>query len=150
MSPHIKIFKMAAPPSCKSHTVKSLEFSFSDFSGKIMTYRQDYDVITREFPAKNWGNPRNCDFWLISSCNVHSDNQTQCNDTVLLKTSFKYRFQPLVPPLPHLLAPPLLPHPLAPVPQPLPQQFGSPLPKVNRQLKIVNYFTYTQHFFCRW
>ena len=51
--PHIQIFKMAAPSLLHNHIPWNLShISFLDFSGKIMTYRQDYDVITREFPPK--------------------------------------------------------------------------------------------------
>ena len=56
--------------------------SFSDFSGEIMMYWRDYDVITREFPPK-LGKPP--DFRPISSGNVHSDNQTECNDTYFVQ-----------------------------------------------------------------
>ena len=121
--------------------LKSLTFSF---------FGWDYDIFLRMWchymgiPCQNWETPQNHDFQPISSHNVHADNQMI---PVLLKTSFKYRSQPLTPPP---LAHPSCPQPLAPFLQPLPQQFGSPLPKVNRQLKIVNYFTCMRHFFCRW
>ena len=49
-------------------------------------------------------------------------------------------------PFPH----PSCPQPLAPFSNPFPQQFGPPLPKVNRRLKIVNYITCMRHFFCGW
>ena len=74
---------------------------------------------------------------------------------VLFKTSFKYRFHPpwpplTPPPLPHPLVPPLLALPPCPFLQPLPPTIWPPLPKVNWQLKIVNYFTCMWDFFCRW
>ena len=55
---------------------------------------------------------------------------------VLFKTLLEYRFHPL----PHPLPLPLLPHPLSTTPSPT---IWPPLLKVNRQLKIVNYFTCT-------
>ena len=53
-------------------------------------------------------------------------------------------------PLPHPLPPPFLPPSPCPFPQPLPSTILPPPPKVNRQLKIVNYFTCMRHFFCSW
>ena len=80
--PHIQIFKMAAllpPGHC---TTSSLAISFQS---KNVTFFQDYDVITREFPPKLGNPPENHNFWPISSLNMHSDNQTQCYDTCFVE-----------------------------------------------------------------
>ena len=121
-----------------------------------MTYFRERDVITMGIPSKIGESPENRDFRLISSRNVHSDNQTQCNDTCFVQN---FDLKPLPTPFPHPLptpiTPPPFPHPSCPYPlasfrNPFPPTICPPLPKVNRQLKIVNYFTCMQHFFCRW
>ena len=113
----------------------------------------DYDVLARLWchyrgiPQKS-GIPHDFSWFHLVMCIPI----TKLNVTipVLLKTSFKYRFHPLGPPLPHPLSPTLLAHtplPLSTTPSP---NNCPPPTKVNRQLKIVNYFTCMQHFFCRW
>ena len=130
--------------------------SFSDFSGEIMTYFRERDVITRGFPAKIGETPRKSRFRPISSRNLHAENWTEWYDTCFVqKLQLKPLPTPLLPPLPHPLTPPPFPnpscpHPLAPFCKPFPQQFGPPPPKVNQRLKIVNYFTCMRHLFCRW
>ena len=61
---------------------------------------------------------------------------------------------PLGPPYPtplaHPLAPPFFPLPLCPCSTTPSANNLAPPPKVNWWLKIVNYFTCMQHFFCRW
>ena len=148
--PHIEIFKMAAPSSSGYCTIKSRLKSLAfSFSGENVTFLRDYDVITRN-SLWNWGIPR---FRSGTCVPIPYLEQTI---PVLFKTSFKYRFHPpyptslTPPPLPHPLPPPFLPPPPCPFPQPVPPTIWSPLPKVNRQLKIVNYFTCMQHLFCRW
>ena len=72
----IKMADLLLPGHC---TTSSLAISFL---GEIMMYWWDYDVITREFPAKNWGTPQNREFWPISSHNVHANNP---NDTCFVQ-----------------------------------------------------------------
>ena len=123
---------------------------FGHFGGENVTFLRDYDVITLGFPAKNGEIPSKSRFRPISSCNVHADNQTQCNGTCFVQNSFIYRFHPLAPPYPTPLAHPSCSYPPCPFLQPFPPTILPPLPKLNRQLKIVNYFTCVRHFFCRW
>ena len=79
-------------------TTNSLAISFL---GEIMTYWRDYDVITREFPAKNWGNP-------LEITNFGRFRLVMCMPItltipVLFKTSIKASPHPLPhhPPHPH-------------------------------------------------
>ena len=154
---HIFKFSRWRPSFLHNHIQWNLShISFSDFSGR------DYDVFSRTWchytgiPCQNWGNPlKNAIFGRFRL--VMCMPITELNDTipVLFKTSIKASPHPLTPPLPHPPYPiplpqPFLPHPFAPFCNPLPQQFGPPLPKVNRWLKIVNYFTCMRHLFCRW
>ena len=130
----------------QSSQPKSLVFSFSererDIFARIWCHYQG-------FPAKIWGNPpQNRHFGRFRPIMCMPINKLNVMIPVLLKTSFKYRFHPPCP-LPHPFPHPSCSHPLAPFCNPFPQQF-TPLPKVNRQLKIVNYFTCMRHFFCRW
>ena len=133
------------PGMVQSSRVKSLTISFRSenvmFSEIMMSLQGN--------SLQNWGFPTIFGrFRLIKCIPITKLNVTI---PVLFKTSFKYRFHPPCPPLPHPPWPnPSCPHLLAPVPQPLPQEFGPPLSKVNQQLKIVNYFTCMRHFFCRW
>ena len=58
---------------------------FQTFQGENVMFLWDYDVITQGFPAKNGETPSKLRFWLISSRNVHADNQTQCNNTFFVQ-----------------------------------------------------------------
>ena len=119
-------------------------------------YFRERDVITGGFPQKLGIPLEKRDFGRFRL--VMCIPITELNDTipVLFKTSIKASPHPLSPPP----SPPPSPHPpsptlLAPTPLPFsatpsPQQFAPPPPKVNRQLKIVNYFTCMCHLFCRW
>ena len=129
---------------------------FGLFSGEIMTYFENVMSLQRGFPPKLGNPPENREFQPISSRNVHSDNQTQCNDTCFVQN---FDLKPLLTPFPHhpphpITSPPFpypsCPYPLASFCNPFPPTICPPLPKVNRQLKIVNYFTCMQHLFCRW
>ena len=96
-------------------TMSSLAISF--WSKNVMFF-QHYDVITWGFPAKIGETPSKSRFRLISSRNVHADNQTQCNDTCFVQN---LRLKPVPTPFP-IPSPPLsLPHPHTP--HPYPQQY---------------------------
>ena len=110
--------------------VQYLEISrtsrFWTFFGEIMTYFRERDVITTGIPSKIGESPENSDFRPISSCNVHSDNQTQCNDTCFVQN---FDLKPLPTPFPrhppHPITPPPFPHPSCPYPL---ASFHNPLP----------------------
>ena len=117
----------------QSHTSEiSRILIFQVFFGEIMTYFRERDVITMGIPSKIGESPENRDFRPISSRNVHSDNQTQCNDTCFVQN---FDLKPLPTPFPHHPPHPHHPTPfptlLAPTPLPLsttpsPQQFAPP------------------------
>ena len=48
---------------------------------KNVTFLRDYDVITMGIPPQIRETPQKMQFQPISSRNVHSNNQNQCNDT---------------------------------------------------------------------
>ena len=119
---------------------------FRTFLGEIMMFLWDYDVITGGFPKKLG---ISCDFGPFCLVKCIPINKLNVTIPVLLKTSFKYRFHPLGPHLPHPPSPTLLactPLPFSTTPSPN----NCPPTKVNWQLKIVNYFTCMRHFFRRW
>ena len=69
--------------------------------------------LQRGFPPKLGNPPENRDFRPISSRNMHSDNQTQCNDTCFVQN---FDLKPLPTPFPTTLPTPSLPHPHTPIP----------------------------------
>ena len=137
---------MAAPSSSGYCTIKSRVKSRTiSFSDENMMFLQDYDVITREFPLKS-GNPPDFIPERAFRYPIWNKQYLFCS-----KLHLNIDSTPLAP-----LTPPPLPHPpsptlLATTPLPLSTTCSpnnlSPLPKVNRQLKIVNYFTCMHHFF---
>ena len=140
------------PPPSWDGAIIPWNLSPSRFQSENVTFFRDYYVITWGFPAKIGKPPQNRDFWPISYRNVHSVNQSQCNNTCFVQ---KLPIKASSHPFPHhppdpIIAPPLLPHPLAPFCNSFPLTILPPLPKANGQLKIVNYFTCMRHFFCRW
>ena len=99
-------------------------------------------------PCQNLGkHPENRDFsWFcLIMCMPITKQYLFC-----WKLHLNIDFTPLLPLTPPPLPNPSCSHPLAPFCNPFPQQFCPPMPKVNRQLKIVNYLTCMQHFFYRW
>ena len=133
------------PGHCTTNHGWNLSHSrFRTFFGKIMMYFRERDVITMGIPPKMGES-----LWFCSGTCIPIP-YSELTIPVLFKTWLKYRFHPLCPPLPHPPCPTLLaPNPLPLSTTPPPNNFA-PLPKVNRWLKIVNYFTCMQHFFCRW
>ena len=120
----------------QSHTSEiSRILVFRVFFGEIMTYFRECDVITTGIPSKIGESPENRDFRPISSRNVHSDNQTQCNDTCFVQN---FDLKPLPTPFPHHpphphhptpLSHPSCPYPLASFRNPFPPTICPPRQK---------------------
>ena len=59
--------------------------SLSHFAYENVTFLWEYDVIIGDSLPKFGETPRKSRFWLILSSNVHTDNQTECNDTCFVE-----------------------------------------------------------------